>query len=284
MPRDEIKNVVPVILAGGAGRRLWPLSRKSKPKPFLKFGRYSYLQKTCLRVRTMQAPYIVCNADHYKLVQRHLGAIDVQPAQILLESCGRNTAPAIGVATSYIHHMNPDALILVLPSDHLVKDIDGFISAINEAVPVAQDGKIVLFGIKPNRPETGYGYIQKDKNSFSVKRFCEKPDRKSAVQFLKQDDMFWNSGMFLFSASTMKQAYETFQTDMWHGCENAVKFAARRQDSIVLNESYFSGLPNLSIDYAVMEHADNLALVKTNIGWRDIGSWTSFCASFLKPS
>ncbi len=274
MSRENNKNLYAVILAGGAGTRFWPLSRKSRPKQFLPMmGKDSFLQETIKRFRgkvPAKNIYIVTNQEYKSEIKRQTTGLGIQGRNVLLEPQGKNTAPAICWATARIHSQNPEAIVAVLPSDHLIKNKGNFFKAFNEAVGLAQKDCLVTFGIVPTRPETGYGYLQTtarklgNKTVAAVKRFTEKPSLKRAKEFIRQDNYFWNSGMFVFKSSAVLAAYKKYLPQVYHSLIG-------RSSGV---NKIWSQLPSISIDYGIMEKAKNVVAVKAkNIGWSDVGSW-----------
>jgi mannose-1-phosphate guanylyltransferase len=276
----------PVIMAGGTGSRLWPLSRQLNPKQFLKLTdqHLSMLQLTVARLDGMESadPLLICNEDHRFLAAEQMRQAGYKDARIILEPCGRNTAPAIALAALQLvknidENQNP--LMLVLAADHLIKDIAAFQSGIQKAIPLAQQDKLVTFGIVPGHAETGYGYIQQGPkladDSFSVSRFVEKPDQTTAEEYLASGDYLWNSGMFLFGARTYLQELQKHRPDILAICQAALDDASEDLHFTRVNESVFAECPEDSIDYAVMEKTDNAAVVALDAGWSDIGSWSA---------
>ena len=285
MPEDE-KNgsVIPVILSGGAGSRLWPLSRKALPKQLLPLaGPHTMIQDTVARVRGegFAAPIVICGQDHRFLIAEQLRAAGVEGARIVLEPAGRNTAPAAAIAALKIMEDDPDGLLLLMPSDHVVGNIKAFHAAVAVAAKAARAGSLVTFGIKPAAAETGYGYIKSAKalgdvpGAFAVERFVEKPDRATAERYLASGEYYWNSGMFLFSAKAFVQDMERLEPAMLAFCRDALLHAHRDMDFIRLGEVAFLACPSQSIDYAIMEHAANAAVVPVDMEWNDVGSWQS---------
>ena len=276
--------ICPVILSGGAGTRLWPLSRRAYPKQFLPLisGR-TMLQETAGRVsgNGFAPPLIVCNDEHRFLVAEQLREIDASPRRIVLEPTGRNTAPAIAAAALLLSAEDPDTLMLVQPSDHHIADPKAFSQIVATAMPAAQRGHLTTFGIAPSRPETGYGYIQTGApvdgldGVFSVQRFVEKPDRGTAEQYLSEGGYFWNSGMFLLHAGRYLEELEHLAPDVFRACRDAVARGKDDLDFFRLDPAAFGAAPDISVDYAVMEQTDHAAVVPADIGWSDIGSWRS---------
>lgn len=276
--------IVPVILSGGSGSRLWPLSRELYPKQLLPLiGERTMIQDTLLRLEGLSGlapPVIVCNQEHRFLVAEQLRRIDVSPAAILLEPVGRNTAPAVAVAAARILEQGgqgEDPVLLVLPADHVIRDVDAFHAAVEAGAALAEQGSLVTFGIVPDRPETGYGYIRaQEKNGPSaVAEFVEKPDAETAARYCASGDYFWNSGMFMFRASRYVDELRKFHEDMVASCVAAVAQARADLDFIRLGEEAFAQCPANSIDYAVMEKTDAAMVVPMDAGWSDVGSWSS---------
>ncbi len=278
-------NIYPVILSGGSGTRLWPQSRTSYPKQFLPLvSDQSLLQETARRVSDSSLfapPLMVCNEEHRFLVAEQLREIGIQPSHIVLEPLARNTAPAVAAAACLLAKTDPDALMLVLPSDHMIEDRAAFLSIVKVAADAAAGGALVTFGIKPTRPETGYGYIaggealEASKGCLKVDSFVEKPDLETAERYLKDGRYFWNSGMFLFGASAFLAECDLFEPDILKGAKAAVAGAQTDLDFLRLALEPFTALPSKSIDYAVMEHTTRAAVVPADIGWNDVGSWAS---------
>ena len=281
----EGPTITPVILSGGAGTRLWPMSRESFPKQFLPLAsEQSMLQQTALRVATSDGfapPIVVCNVDHRFMVAEQLRTIDIDPRAIVLEPVGRNTAPAAAIAALMLAEKDPGALLLLLPSDHIVADKAGFLAAIDTAKSAATAGEMITFGVKPERAETGYGYIHRgsELNSqqgvFRVSEFVEKPNSATAEKYLSGGLHDWNSGMFLFAAETYLNEIERLEPKIIASCREAIEKAVGDLDFLRLDPESFSASPAKSIDYAVMEHTDKAAVVPVEIGWNDVGSWTA---------
>jgi len=276
--------IYPVILSGGSGTRLWPLSRKHFPKQLLNLvSENSLLQETVLRTSRegFQNPMIICNNEHRFIVAEQLRALGVTPGEIVLEPVGRNTAPAAAVAALVAADKDVDAVILLLPSDHLVTKPDIFHDAVQTACLAVKEDALVTFGITPTGPETGYGYIrsgQELKNiegCFSVDRFVEKPDLDTANKMLDEGGYAWNSGMFLFRAESYLRELGRLQPEILEHCQAAVRNAKHDMDFLRLDKDSFQGCPGKSIDYAVMEHTDKAVVVPTDMGWNDIGAWSS---------
>lgn len=277
--------ISPVILSGGSGTRLWPMSRESYPKQLLPLtAERSLLQETAGRAHNsgrFAAPTVVCNAEHRFIVAQQLRDIGEQPRAILLEPVGRNTAPAAAIAAIMLAREDEDALVLLLPSDHAVTDRIAFQSAVSTAAGAALDGALVTFGIKPGGPETGYGYIRRGEalkghnGCFSVGEFVEKPDLETAKSYLATGGFDWNSGMFLFTARRYLEELDRFEPEIVAQCNKALDTAETDLDFIRIAEAPFAACPSKSIDYAVMEHTEQAAVVPADMGWSDVGSWTA---------
>lgn len=270
--------IIPVILAGGAGTRLWPMSREAYPKQFLTFGTTSsLLQKTWLRVAGIAdvAPIIVANEEHRFIVSEQMREIGVSPSALILEPVGRNTAPALAVAALKATERGVDPLLLILPSDHGVLDSKAFLNAVTKAQAAAEAGRLVTFGIKPSRAEIGYGYIKYagGNDVQQVQQFVEKPDLRKAQAYFNDGSYLWNSGIFLFKASTFLDEMQLLQPDILSVCTKALANSKTDLDFIRLDRSTFEQCPSLSIDYAVMEKTENASVLCVDVGWNDLGSW-----------
>ncbi|MDT8444218.1 MAG: mannose-1-phosphate guanylyltransferase/mannose-6-phosphate isomerase [Desulfuromonadales bacterium] len=281
--------IIPVILSGGAGTRLWPLSRELYPKQLLPLvGEHTMLQQTLLRLSGLAGlapPVVVCNEEHRFIVAEQLRAIDCQAATILLEPIGKNTAPAVALAALHTLANQLDALLLVLPADHVIRDSATFCRAIATGVSFAEQGQLLTFGIVASRPESGYGYIKRGQpcsepvadgsTVCQVEAFVEKPDTSLAEHYVRSGDYVWNSGMFLFRASRYLDELQRFQPEMLAACRLA--FADRRADLdfLRIDAEAFARCPADSIDYAVMEKTDQALVVPLDAGWSDVGSFAS---------
>ena len=273
----------PVILSGGSGTRLWPMSRTLYPKQLLTLlGRESMLQQTVRRIaerETFAPPLLVANEEHRFIIAEQLREIAVVPRALLLEPVGRNTAPAACIAALALTETEPDPLMLLMPSDHTIGDVDAFVDAIGRAAAAAQAGALVSFGIAPERAETGYGYIRRDgeldgvKGVFAVAEFVEKPGPEQAEKYIESGEHSWNSGIFLFPARVYLDELERLRPDMVAACRQALATAQRDSDFIRLGKDAFSTCAADSIDYAVMEHTRRAAVVPVSMGWSDVGSW-----------
>jgi mannose-1-phosphate guanylyltransferase/mannose-6-phosphate isomerase len=271
-------NVYPVLLAGGSGTRLWPVSRERYPKQLVKFtGEESLVQSTVKRlipVLDKENIRVVCGDEHAHEIVRHMKEIGINAdGKVIGEPCGRNTAPAIILAMLYILKQENDAVICIFPADHVIRNNDVFHDKLLAAIKLAKMGYIVTFGIKPHYPETGYGYIEgtgeRIEQAFSLKRFVEKPDRKTAERYVKSGSFFWNSGMFAFKASTMMEELTTYQPELLSKMKPLVLSEG------ALSKEAYGSLPNISIDYAIMEKTAKGAVLPADFGWSDIGSWKS---------
>ena len=273
----------PIILCGGSGTRLWPLSRKSYPKQFSALmGEESLFQTTAHRLSGAGyfAPTIITGSDFRFIVTEQLTAIGVEPSAILIEPEGRNTGPAILAAAFHVAQSDPDALLLVAPSDHIIPDAEAFNAAVNLGRKAAEAGDLVTFGIRPDRPETGYGYLElaedsEDGNPVRLKRFVEKPDEAKAQEMLETDRFLWNAGIFLFSAKAIITAFQVHAPDLVIQVEQALANAKSDLGFLRLDPEKWREANNISIDYAVMEHADNLSVVPFSAGWSDLGDWAA---------
>ena len=275
--------IIPVILSGGSGTRLWPLSRKQYPKQYLPLvGDNTMLQETILRLNglgNLADPIIICNADHRFLVAGQCQQIDIESPTILLEPVGRNTAPAIAAAALQSQKISNEAVLLVLSADHVIQDIDAFHQAIKIASRQAQAGKLATFGIVPTDANTGYGYIKSSQENIDsahkVEKFVEKPDLETAQTYLEQGNYLWNSGMFMFQADVLISELSEQSPNIVVSVIDAVTNATKDLDFIRLDKQSFESSPSGSIDYALMEKSDNVVVVPLDAGWNDIGSWSA---------
>lgn len=273
--------IVPVILSGGAGQRLWPLSRQQFPKQFLNLhGPESMLQDTLRRidVETFAPAIFICNEDHRFLVAEQARAIGHTPRAIVLEPSGRNTAPAAALAALILADNDPETLMLLAPSDHVITKPEMFLRAVETARTHASSNRFVTFGIQPDRPATGYGYIKQGApldgdGAYEISHFAEKPDRATAERYLAEGGYFWNAGIFLFKAGTYLDALTQLEPDMVAACRTAFEQGKVDVDFFRPNPDGFNASPSKSIDYALMEHTLTGAMVPVDMGWNDLGSW-----------
>ncbi len=280
-------NITPVIMAGGVGSRLWPMSRTQRPKQFLKLvSDKSMLQETVLRADTLASlpNIVICNEEHRFLAAEQLREIE-RLGQIILEPQGRNTAPAIALAALYLRAHSEDSLMLVLAADHVITDQAAFESSVKHAVEAAKQGKMVTFGIVPDHPETGYGYIKRGKDLgsvYQVEQFVEKPDLPLAEQYVASGEFYWNSGMFLFKASRYLEELAQYRPDIFEICQQAVSDLSNDMDFVRVDEAIFARCPSESIDYAVMEKTKSAVVMPLDAGWHDIGSWDALWDMVVK--
>jgi mannose-1-phosphate guanylyltransferase/mannose-6-phosphate isomerase len=272
----------PVFLSGGVGSRLWPVSREAYPKQFLPLaGDNSMLTDTLLRVSGLSAaaPMVVCNEEHRFIVAEQLRAAGCSNGEIILEPVGRNTAPAVAVAALQALETDPDAILLVLPADHLIQRPATFRQVVEAALPQAEAGRLVTFGVVPDRPETGYGYIRRadalDDTTFTIAEFVEKPDAETARGYLDSGQYFWNSGMFLLGAAAYLNELSRLAPGMVAACEAALSGAEADLDFVRLDRSAFEACAGDSIDYAVMEKTTLGAVIPLDCGWSDVGAWSA---------
>jgi mannose-1-phosphate guanylyltransferase/mannose-6-phosphate isomerase len=275
----------PVILSGGSGSRLWPLSREDFPKQLqpLVTGK-TLLQETALRLAgkevKAEAPIVVCNEAHRFIVAEQLRAVGVEPKAIVIEPVGRNTAPAIAVAALLLKD-EPDALMLVMPSDHIIRKADVFREAVASAIPAAESGHLVTFGITPTTPATGYGYLKRgeklpgDNSVHALSQFVEKPSAEKAQSYLDEGIYSWNAGIFLFSAKRYLEELEKYEPVIGKACANALERGKNDLFFFRLDPDVFGHVPSQSIDYGVMERTDKAAVVPVDMGWSDVGSWSA---------
>ena len=268
--------IVPVILSGGAGTRLWPVSRQRSPKQLASLtGNETLIQATAQRVSELKDvgdPIVVCNADHVQAISDQLKEIGTSP-RFIVEPVGRNTAPAAAVAALAA---GGETLLLVLPSDHVIADTFSLYRAVGVASDFARTGHMVTFGVVPDRPETGYGYIRKGRKAgqaFYIDKFVEKPDESTAEEYLADGDYLWNSGMFLFRSDVYLKALEEHSPEMASALASTIAESEVHGGILRLDHATFSACPSDSIDYAVMEHVENGVVVPLDAGWSDVGSW-----------
>ena len=276
--------ITPVILSGGSGTRLWPLSRKLHPKQLLPLlNKTSLLQDTINRLQGLKAlepTVVICNEEYRFMVAEQARTTSVGASAIILEPIGRNTAPAIALAAFNAVQTNEDAVLLVLPADHDIKNVDEFHAAIDSGLEQALNNHFVTFGIVPDSPETGYGYIKASGSPgvnevAAIDQFVEKPDFETATKYLAEGGYYWNSGMFMFKASEYLKALQTFSPEIYEASHNAINVAERDLDFIRVGVEEFKACPSDSIDYAVMEKVSNAVVIPIDIGWSDVGSWSA---------
>lgn len=276
--------LIPVILSGGSGSRLWPLSREHYPKPLLPLtSERSLLQDTAVRLDGLpevgNAVY-VCNEEHRFLVAEQVAALGRTPETIILEPEGRNTAPALTLAALYLSHSAPDSLMVVMPADHVITDREAFLEAVHKGCGPAGAGSLVTFGVVPDAPETGYGYIKRAAElegvqAFSVGRFVEKPDLETATLYVSEGDYYWNSGIFLMRTRRWLEEIGRFRPDILEGCRAAMERGTEDSNFYRVYRSAFLGCPSDSIDYAVMEKTASAVVVPFSAGWSDVGAWSA---------
>ncbi|MDH5749141.1 MAG: mannose-1-phosphate guanylyltransferase/mannose-6-phosphate isomerase [Rhodospirillales bacterium] len=274
----------PVILSGGAGSRLWPVSRMLFPKQLLPLASdRSMIQETASRVSGpgFEAPLVICNEEHRFAIAEQLRQISITPSHMVLEPAGRNTAPAATIAALMLHRLAPDALVLLLPSDHVIADSENFLDAIFPGLAPARAGALVTFGIKPATPETGYGYIRTGEpfphgdDCYHVEKFVEKPDLKTAQGYIENGGYLWNSGMFLFRADSFLEDLGAFKPEILESCHAAITAMREDLDFLRLDRAAFEKVESISIDHAVMEKTSKAACVPLDVGWNDVGSWSA---------
>lgn len=277
--------ILPVIMAGGSGTRLWPLSRTQYPKQFLPLhSNLTMLQETVTRLGDVESVSLICNEEHRFLAAEQMRVLD-QNCSIFLEPVGRNTAPAIALAAlDAVAKGNGSECLLVLAADHVIENEAEFQAVIRKAEPMAGDGLLVTFGIVPQHPETGYGYIQagqalgdahSENMAFNINQFVEKPDLVTAKAYLDSGDFYWNSGMFMFRADRYLEELGKYRPDILHACEKAMACTETDMDFLRVDQTAFEACPDESVDYAVMEHTENAIVIPLDAGWSDVGSWSA---------
>jgi mannose-1-phosphate guanylyltransferase/mannose-6-phosphate isomerase len=278
-----MSRIYPVLLSGGTGSRLWPVSRAQMPKQLMPLlSSHSLLQETALRLSGMDdiaPPLVIANAEHRFMIAAQLHELAISPTALVLEPVGRNTAAAAAVSATIIGDLDPDGILVLLPADHHIRDVEGFRRAVLKGADYAGDGRIVTFGITPRSPETGYGYIKHgaalDDGAFAVAQFCEKPDLAHAEAFLAEGGYDWNSGIFMARADTLMKEMETYCPEILAKCKSAVAGSYRDLDFLRLDEPAFDACPSVPIDTAVMERTSNAVVVPLDIGWSDVGTWSA---------
>ena len=273
--------ILPVIMAGGSGTRLWPLSRGNYPKQFLSLnGEHTMLQDTLNRLTGLvhSPAMLICNEEHRFIAAEQVRQLDAEHGGIFLEPAGRNTAPAIALAAFKAIENGQDPLLLVLAADHVIEDSAAFQVSVNRAAELANQGKLVTFGIIGNSPETGYGYIKRGaplECGYVVDSFVEKPNLDKAKQYIESGDYYWNSGMFLFKASRYLEELKAFRSDIYVACEKAIALQNSDMEFIRVDKAAFEACPDESVDYAVMEHTKDAVVVPMDAGWSDVGGFAA---------
>lgn len=276
-------HIIPVVLSGGVGSRLWPLSQPEKPKQFaVTLDGYTLFQHTLLRLKNisyLSAPLIVGNKNYQHLINSQAKPLNINAKSCILEPVGRNTAPAIAMAALYVLQKFADPTLLILPADHAIKNKTNFCKALNIAKKLAEKNLLVTFGVPPDRPETEYGYIKfshkLSAKAYKIDKFVEKPNLTLAHKYFKSGNYWWNSGMFVFKASVFLKELETLVPEIFLHCNQAFNAAIKKNKALLLPNKEFAACPSNSIDYAIMEKTKNGAVVELNAGWSDIGSWFS---------
>ncbi len=279
--------IIPVILSGGTGSRLWPMSRELNPKQFLSlYGDQTMLQETMTRlegVTDLADPIVVCNEEHRFMVAQQMSDLGVTVDKIILEPVGRNTAPAIAAAAEYIHEKedSKDAVMLILAADHIIQNTAEFHRVIEAGCRVAEQGQLITFGIVPDKAETGYGYIKraesfsKEEDAYNVERFVEKPDLETAQKYFASGEYYWNSGMFMFKTSTILDELKSLSPEIYQAVKKAVSNGVKDLDFCRLDNESFTASPSDSIDYAVMEKTDKAVVLPLDAEWNDVGAWSA---------
>ena len=283
-----IKKIIPVILCGGSGSRLWPLSRMSYPKQYISLingSKLSLLQQTVLRISSLKNvdnPIFICNEEHRFLVAEQMREISITPSSILLEPISKNTCPAITLAALKAFDKKEESILIILSSDHLIRDNKKFLEAIRQSIEIASKGKLVTFGVVPSGPETGYGYIQSEKNLFSkdikcfkIKKFVEKPNLELAKKFVDDESYTWNSGMFVFKTSSLLREIIRYEPEIKNNCEKALNGGYKDLEFQRLDKKYFNSCKESSFDVSIMEKTNEGIVIPLDVKWSDIGSWKS---------
>ena len=283
-----IKKIIPVILCGGSGSRLWPLSRMSYPKQYISLindSKLSLLQQTVLRISSLENvdnPIFICNEEHRFLVAEQMREISIMPSSIILEPISKNTCPAITLAALKAKEQKEESILIVLSSDHLIREKKKFLEAIKQSIEIAAKGKLVTFGVVPTRPETGYGYIEsekklfnKDIKSFKIKKFVEKPNLDLAKKFIKNESYTWNSGMFVFKTSSLLEEIIEYEPGIKNNCEKALNQGYKDLEFQRLDKNIFNSCKESSFDVSIMEKTNQGIVLPLDVKWSDIGSWKS---------
>ena len=274
-------SLIPVVMAGGSGTRLWPLSRSNYPKQFLALnGNRTMLQETLFRLKGLEhnPVMLICNEEHRFIAAEQIRQLSFDHAGIFLEPVGRNTAPAIALAAFKAVEKGDDPLLLVLAADHVIEDFISFQESVKQAVRLAERGKLVTFGIVGNKPETGYGYIKRGEQfecGFVVNKFVEKPDLSTAKKYIETGDYYWNSGMFLFKASRYLEELKSYRPDIYQACAKALEAQHTDMEFVRIDREAFEACPEESIDYAVMEKTQDAVVVPMDAGWSDVGGFAA---------
>lgn len=285
--------LIPVILAGGSGTRLWPISRHEFPKqfaPILGNNEHTLFQKAVLRTRSIpgvQAPIIICNQEHLQLASSQLNQLGIFDAKILVEPVGRNTAPAITCAALYAQSLADNPTLLILPADHVIADEAQFIMTVNIAAQYALEDRLICFGIKPTTPETGYGYIKigaklAGDNAYTIDKFVEKPNLELATSYVNSGNYFWNGGIFMFAAAAFLQEMQFYAPDIFAACEAVIQSTKLTHNPVTLAALEFAACRSDSIDYAVLEQTKKAIVVPLDAKWSDVGSWVALWQQLAK--
>ena len=282
------RKIIPILMCGGTGSRLWPMSRKSLPKQFLKCNpasSFSFLQDTFLRlkkIKNIEDPILICNEEHRFISAEQMREINVEPKSIILEPFGRNTAPAIALGSIQANTFENEPIVLALPADHSIQNIDEFISIIEKGIKYAEEGKIVTYGISPKSPETGFGYIEAELNfdyensqGMKIKRFIEKPNKETAEKLIRNSKYFWNSGIFLMKTNTVLKQFSLYAPEVLSYCNLCIQNSSVDLDFLRIDRDNFSSCPDVAFDIAIMEKTELGIVIPLDTEWNDIGSWDS---------